>query len=330
MRKRILSLLVILSLLAAAVCVPVSANEIQVQEVVYDFDLTETELRVGGKRTRGMGLTYEPVRKEMDEFYLNGGIDWKYVYDNIDYLATSENSAKNTFYFGNSEDYKWDGLRIGACVIEGEKKIYPAGYWMAITIRVPEDGVYMLSLDYQTRADGTTAGEIYLLEGLYPDHMTVERTLDESLRLGVLDFFKETWDIESAYADIGEVELTEGEHTVVFRAAEPDGNGVSAYMYLSRLILSNKPLQEQADKVDALIRAIDVKDSGTVSAAREAYDSLTQGARSYVQQLSVLLQAEATSGEKDGGGLWYAIAAAAVVVAGGIGAAVAIRKKKAK
>lgn len=328
MLKRILALLAIITALAAFLRVPVSAEEAEVQEFIYDFDLTETELRVGGKRTRGMGLTYEPVRKEMEEFYFNGGIDWKYAFDNLDYLKTPTNSVSNTFYFGNTEEYKWDGLRIGARVMEGEKKTYPAGYWVAITIRVPEDGVYMVGLEYQTRADGTLAGEIYVMDNIYPDHMAIERALDESLRLGSLDFFKRTWDFEYAYADVGEVELTEGECTVVFRAAEKDGNDTSAYMYLSKLILSNKPLQEQAACVDALITAIDTKDKNSVEAARAAYDQLSDGAKAYVQQLDVLLNAEAVNAEKSNGSWWW-IGVAAIVVAGGAaGALVAIKKKK--
>lgn len=327
MLKRIFALLAIIAVLAAFLCVPVSAEEAEAQEFIYDFDLTETELRVDSKRVRGMSLTYEPVHKALEEFYFNGGMDWKYAFDNLDYLKTPTNSVSNTFYFGNTEEYKWDGLRIGARVIDGENKTYPAGYWMAITIRVPEDGRYMLSLEYQTRGDGTTAGEIYVFDNVFPDHMAIERTLDDSLCLGTVDQFKKTWDFEYAYADVGEVELTEGESTVVFRAAEKDGNDASAYMYLSKLILSSKPLQERAAYVDALITAIDTKDKNSVEAARIAYDELSDGAKTYVQQLDLLLNAEAVNTEKGNVSWWIGVVVVAVI-AGIVGAFVAVKKKK--
>lgn len=328
MIKRIFTLLAVAALLTAVMCFPASAEEIQeaqVKEIIYDFDLTETELRVDSKRVRGMSLTYLPVDRELDEFYFNGGMDWNYAFDNLDYFKTPTNSVGNTHYFGNTEEYKWDGLRLGTRVMEDEKKSYPAGYWVAFTIRVPEDGTYMLSLEYQTRGDGTLAGEVYVFDYVFPDHMTIERTLDESLRLGSVDMFKRTWDFEYAYADIGEVELLAGESTVVFRAAEKDGNDASAYMYLSKLILSNKPLQEQAANVDAMISAIGTGDN-SVETVRAAYDALTDGAKEYVQQLDVLLAAEAANAEK--GGNWWIPVGAAIVVAGAVVTFVVIKKKK--
>ena len=61
MIKRIFTLLAVAALLTAVMCFPASAEEIQeaqVKEIIYDFDLTETELRVDSKRVRGMSLTY--------------------------------------------------------------------------------------------------------------------------------------------------------------------------------------------------------------------------------------------------------------------------------
>ncbi len=205
----------------------------------YNFELHTSTLTnaVGGPFGTGI-LTEKKVASALEAYYEKGMISWKYALDNIASFETGKEKAGNTFYFGDGDKYAWDGLRLGMVITDktdSTKKRYPAGYWMAITVKSPGAGNYKISLDYQLRRDGTPRGEIYVLPGTYTDAAAIEKQLTRANLRQVIDFrnsaFGNAEDAKSP-ADLGVMSLKAGEYTIVFKAAKVDN---AAYMYLNKL-----------------------------------------------------------------------------------------------
>ncbi len=217
----------------------------------FNFELGSSTLRntIGGSFAGGTLLNTVNL-DALEQYYKDGYISWKYALDNVDSFKTESNKVAKTFYFGGG-DYKWDGLRLGMSIQEGDTKTYPGGYWAAFTITPPGVGTYSVTLDYQVRGDSTTAGEVYLIKGTFTDTAALEAQMTQDNLLKSVDFKGKTMNFADASRKLGTVTFEAGEYTLVFKAAA--GHPSGSYMHINALKFTETALKElgpvQTDKL---------------------------------------------------------------------------------
>ena len=212
---------------------------------IYDFVLEEQYVWIDRDRFSGKSLHSVHVQRAMQDYYDDGTLNWLYAADNIDFMQSESVQAGAASAFGSTPDYKWRGLRLGAITRYNGEKDYPSGYWYAFTFRAPEPGTYDVKLDYMVRNDGTTQGEVYYLDSKYTDSILINRELDQTTLLATVNFNQKTEDgktYEPASCQLGKIEVTEEEFTLVFHAAEKASGSSCCYMVLSGITLT--PAQE--------------------------------------------------------------------------------------
>ena len=241
--KRTLSMLLALLMLLSAVPMMATAQDIGgmsasasgSEVIVYDFELEKTDfLTTNNKKFAGESLNGKYVVPAIEELYNNADIDWKYATNNAALLKDSGEfpQASAMMYFGGANNYGWSGFRAG--LKDGGS--YPAGLWVALNIRVPFAGKYNLSLDHQTRkTDGTTRGEVYLIEGGYNDAATIDAKLNADTLVNVVNCSSNDAKFANGTADLGSVDLKKGQYTIVFKAAEKREGSGGCYFYLRSL-----------------------------------------------------------------------------------------------
>ncbi len=214
---------------------PESSKPVELKPQEYNFEIGKSPLKNEyGAAMAGTVLT-DPINlNALEKYYEDGFISWKYLMDNLEDFKKGENKVNNTYYIGGNDTYKYGGLRLGVLVRDGDIRSYPAGYWTAFTIKSPGKGNYKITLDYQTRKDGTSSGEVYILKGTFSDKPSLEKAIQyESLRQ-VVDFTSNSSDFSDVQnIDLGIMALEKGEYTLVFRAKA--GSAAGAYMHINGL-----------------------------------------------------------------------------------------------
>ncbi len=230
--------------------------------VDYSFELSGTNLTNtnGGSFMQAI-LTDAKVKNAIDNYYAQGVLSWKYALDNVDTFDTFDETtgdpllkSNNTFYFGGG-GYAWTGLRLGMMHKEGNNaNQYPAGWWAAFTVKAPGTGTYDVKLDYQTRGDGTPEGEIYMIKGTFTDVAALEAQMTEANLLKVIDFSSNTSKFADATRNLGTVEFSADEYTLVIKAASKKASAGGAYAYINGLTFEEKvslpPVQVDSLKYD--------------------------------------------------------------------------------
>ncbi len=218
---------------------PEEEKPVEITPQGYNFALGTSPLTdINGAPMAGATLTDSKILQALDGYYAGGLLSWKYAADNV---ASFGKDASNTFYVGNTASYKWSGLRMGVLVMENGEKTYPEGWWTAMTIQSPGKGLHYLFLDYQTRADGTPEGEVYLIKGKLTDSAEIEKAMTQDNLLQYVKFKSKTFTFADAQAELGAVNFEEGEYTLVFKATQPSGSA-GAYMYINRLTATHESM----------------------------------------------------------------------------------------
>lgn len=307
-RIRLFSLILCLSMLLA-LALPANAkeeaSETATEETrgpekatpgIYDFVLEKQYVWIDRDRLSGKSLTAVMTNRALVDYYADNTLNWLYAADNLEFFKTEENKVSNSFAFGSTADYKWEGLRLGAVVTEKNKQ-YVSGYWVAFTLRAPEPGLYDVSLDYMVREDGTPEGEVYFLDGKYTDAIEIDPLLDEKALLGVTDFTGKSKDGKTyehaATKQLGQIEVTQEEVTIVFRANSKVSEKSCCYMVITGIELAQSSSVDKTKDIMNMIAALD--DSATraeVEAVRKAYDSLSDLEKKYVTNAARLSAAE--------------------------------------
>ena len=215
---------------------PEEEEPIVLKQEGYTFELGASSLvnNIGGSFEEAI-LTTNENKSILEQYYKDGYINWKYALDNISSFATETHNAGNTFFFGGKNN-PWTGLKLGMMLsdkTDSTKKSYPAGWWAAFTVKSPGAGTYDIKLDYQVRADGTTAGEIYLVKGTFTDAKALEAKLTKDNLLKSIDFSSKTFTLADASRSLGIVAFENCEYTLVVKAAE--GTPGKAYAYVNDL-----------------------------------------------------------------------------------------------
>ncbi len=215
-------------------------EEIPVVEepVDHSFQLGASNLtNLNGGSFGGATLTDAVNLDKLNAYYDEDMISWKYALDNISTMATETQTAGNTFYFGGGNGYAWAGLRLGVRLTDKtdpNKKDYPAGWWAAFTVKAPGSGTYATTLKYQTRGDGTPEGEVYLIKGTFTDRAELEAQMTKDNLLKVIDF-SATKDFTDASRELGIVDYSADEYTIVFKSAAKKTGAGGAYAYINGL-----------------------------------------------------------------------------------------------
>ncbi len=239
---RIMALVLIISMLlpclpAGVVAVEGGAQTEPVQ-VVYDFVLEQTDkVNNNGSSFAGQALTGTANQGAIAGYYAAGELNWKYAADNNLSFKTESNQSFAMLYFGGGSNV-WTGLRLGIKTEENDTATYPVGVWSALTIKVPTAGKYALNLDHQIRADGTTAGEIYFLEGTYADNAAIEAAMAATNPQKTVDFSKNNFDVEDSQTSLGKKQLNAGEYTLVFKATAKRTEASACFFYLKKLTMT--------------------------------------------------------------------------------------------
>ncbi len=239
--KRFLSLILAFAIILSFVPVFViaegasgSAGEDPI-EVTYDFALENTSLvNNNGASFAKQTLNTAANEGKLASYYTQGELNWKYTLNNASSFKTSTNTSTALPIFGGN-GYVWTGLRLINKVVEGSVSSYPTGHWNSFTIRVETAGTYNISLNYQKRSGGAKEGQVYLLPGTYATVDDVDAAMSASTLLGTLDFSNNSSTPTNASAQLGEVELTAGEHTIVFKGVSYATGSKEAYIYISNL-----------------------------------------------------------------------------------------------
>ncbi len=239
---RILALALIISMLLP--CLPTGAVAVEggVQtepvQVVYDFVLEQTDkVNNNGSSFVGQALTGTANQGAIAGYYAADELNWKYAADNNLDFKTESNQSFAMLYFGGGSNV-WTGLRLGIKTEENGTATYPVGVWSALTIKVPTAGKYALNLEHQIRADGTTAGEIYFLEGTYADNAAIEAAMSAADPQKTVDFSKSDFTVEDAATALGKKQLNAGEYTLVFKATAKKSENSACFFYLKKLTMT--------------------------------------------------------------------------------------------
>ncbi len=214
---------------------PDGAGPVELKPQGYSFEIGKSPLtNIYGAAMSGTLLTIQENLDAIAKYYDEGYLSWKFALDNLDDFKKETNKVNSTYYIGGDSSYKYDGLRLGVLVREGDDRSYPAGYWTAFTIKSPGNGNYKIDFGYQTRKDGTSAGEVYIIPGTFKDKASLESAMKYECQRQVVDFTSSSSDFSTVQtADLGIMTLKEGEYTLVFKAKA--GSAAGAYMHINGL-----------------------------------------------------------------------------------------------
>ena len=194
---------------------------------------------------------------------------------------------------------------------------------------------YLTDKVFNTYFSGVPNGKIYLLKEVPEDCYIASQELTEENLIATLDFTSEAGKVyDDAAAELGEVNLPDGEFTLVFYGTDKASGMACAYMVLKSLSVDNTEQKKAAAAVDALIEGATKAES--IKAAREAYNKLTEGQKAYVTKLAKLEAAEASlnqQGQDEGGidtGTVILIVAAVVVIGAVVTVVLIVVRKKNK
>ena len=213
-----------------------TTGPVQLPVMGHSFEIGGVAELVNGNGTAlaGKNMLDAVNQNALTDWYDNGVISWKYQMDNLAKFKTETNTVSNTYYFGGNNTYKYDGLRLGVKVVDGGTSAYPAGYWTAFTIKAPGTGNYKMSVGYQTRKDGSSAGEVYIVKGVFTDAAALEAAMNAHSLRAVVDFSSGSADFSAKQTqDLGIMAMEAGEYTLVFRAKT--GSAAGAYMHVNGL-----------------------------------------------------------------------------------------------
>ena len=249
---------------------------IQVDKLEYNFGLQNTQLTFADDKKFGSAnMDAANVSQAIADYYDTDTLRWKYTANNASLLKTETNISGPTNYFGGGENnYKWTGLRLGVNIKEGDSNTYPAGHWTAFTLMSPGKGKYQLTLDYQTRADGTAAGEMYLLKGTFKNAKAIDAALAANQPLQTINFKSTSWDMEDNQTDPIMVNLEKGEYTLVFKATQ--GTDAGAYVYINKLTAiheSKVPAPPAPPQLDTGIYDFVLEDTDLVYSGKNSFDA---------------------------------------------------------
>ena len=233
-KRAVSMLLVFCSLLSLLPAVALATQqEAPADDVVYDFSVRDTELVNTNNRPLADSTLTDPLTKNaIDAYYEAGTLNWKFSANNHSLLKTETNTVNDNSRFGGSA-YPWKGLRLGVSINDNGVGSVPPGHWTAITIKSPGEGKYQLNLHYQTRADGTAAGEVYLLQGRYDSPEAIEAAMTKETLCQTVSFKSGSWTFEDSKIELGIVAMEEGEYTLVCKATQ--GTAAGAYCFISKL-----------------------------------------------------------------------------------------------
>lgn len=241
---------------------PEDSKPVELKPQGYTFEIGASALtNIYGAKMAGTVLTDATNLDALEKYYTDGYISWKYAMDNLDKFQTETNKVNNTYYIGGNDSYKYKGLRLGVLVREGDERAYPAGYWTAFTIKSPGAGNYKIDFGYQTRKDGTSFGEVYIIKGAFTDKTKLEEAIKyENLRQ-VVDFTSTSSDFSSVQtADLGIMNFEQGEYTVVFRAKV--GSAAGAYMHINGLTFTATNKTAYVPKLPDAAKPVELKPLG--------------------------------------------------------------------
>ncbi len=254
--KRLLAIVLCFAM-ALSLAVSVSATEAtdetrgpeKAKPGIYDFVLEEQYVWIDRDRFSGKSPHSVHTINAVDAYYEDGTLNWKYVADNIAFMQSETVQANSATAFGSTDTYKWRGLRLGAITRYDGKKSYPAGYWYAFSFKAPEPGLYDVNLDFMYREDGAKVAEVYYLDSLYTDSILIDRELNESTMIATVDFSGKSEDGKTYLPKstaLGQINVTEEEFVLVFRAAEKVSDASCCYMVINGITLT--PAAGSVDK----------------------------------------------------------------------------------
>lgn len=325
--KRAAAIMLVCLLLVSMSCVVYAADT---EDVSYSFVLENGKYVIGEKKPfNGLSVDSAEASYAIAEFYEAGTLNWKFTADSSNLIRNGGNSVRTVHFFGSTETYKWEGLRIGMKVASPGKEEYADDHWIAFTCKAPAPGYYTMQLNHMLRADGFSDAKVYVLDGACTDAYTIETHLSQETLVGSVDYSSDTFDIVPAESSVGEVYVESEEFTVVFYAGIKEKEAQS-YQYLRGFTLSNTAAKKAAQEVDTLIQKInpDKPSAKAVKAANDAYDALTPGEQFYVTGAQRLQTAEIQLQKNQNNALVGGIIAGVAVIAGGVVLAVILRKKK--
>ena len=264
MFRRILAMVLCL-VMAMGLVVSVSATEAtdetrgpeKAKPGIYDFVLEEQYVWIDRDRFSGKSPFAVMASRAMEEYYEDGTLNWLPVASNVEFMQSENVQASHACAFGSTDTYKWRGLRMGVSTRYDGNKAYPAGYWYAFKFKAPEPGVYDVDLDFMFREDGAKVAEVYYLDSLYTDAILIDRELSQSTLIGTVDFSGKSEDGKTylpSSAKIGQIEVTEEEFVLVFRAAEKVSDNSCCYMVINEITLTeseNQPAKQDKAPVKA-------------------------------------------------------------------------------
>lgn len=330
--KRLIAVILTCLLLASLPATAFATDADAATEISYSFVLENGKYVIGEKQYfNGLSVDSSAASEAIAGFYEAGKLNWKLAVDSSNLIRNGGNSVRTVHFFGSTETYKWEGLRIGMKVASPGKEEYADNHWIAFTCKVPEPGYYDMTLQHMTRADGFSDTRIYVLDGTYEDAYSIETRLDQDALVGSVDYSSDTFDIVPAESAVGEVYVESEEFTVVFHAGIKEKDAQS-YQYLRGFTLSNASAKAAAKETDERIADIDADkpSAKAVKDAEQAYKQLTPGQRFYVANYEKLQAAKIQLQRSQNNMLVAGIVAAVAVVAVGVILAVVLRKKKNK
>lgn len=123
-------------------------------QIVYDFNLGETDLKYENQSLNGRNVAVTAVSKLLKGLFYDEAIHW--------YYRSSIASLSYTATFGSvSAGNVWDGLVIYA---KDRKTLEIAdNFYIAFNIRSPGTGDFKLTVDYGVHMQGASQGSVYIL-----------------------------------------------------------------------------------------------------------------------------------------------------------------------
>ncbi len=220
-------------------------------EVVYDFDLGNSDLKMKGDSFVSLNVTHGVVGSTISDYYNEYTLDWKFNSFSKDDYGIALFGGKLA-----EKSYLWNGLRIYAKESSDGEQIN--NYHTAFTLRSPGTGKYYLTLGYQTHRWGASKGSIYILPGNTTD---IAAAIKAGEALGSVNFDNKaaSGDLPAEDASITfwdvPVNCTLGEEYIFVMVAEQPSASGSAFMFLDSVTLTStslisKPEPPQYDKME--------------------------------------------------------------------------------
>lgn len=207
-------------------------------EVVYDFDLGNSDLTMKGDSFVSLNVTHGVVGSAVSEYYGEYAMDWKFH-------SFSEGDYGIALFGGElaNKSYPWNGLRIYAKDSSDGEQI--DNYYTAFTLRSPGTDKYYLTLNYQTHRWGASKGSIYMLPG---DTTDIAAAIKAGKALGSVNFDNKAVSGELPAEDANitfwdmPVSCTLGEEYIFVMVAEKPSASGSSFMFLDSVTLTSTSL----------------------------------------------------------------------------------------